>query len=1225
MKAQFLKIAGAKNEADFYKMFPTEEAFMAKHGAKVKKLQKAQNGIQYDQFGNPVQKNPPVNIPGMPGSPQQGHLYGSAFGGQQPPYSLPYDTSWQGDTPIFTPKKNEFLEGMQNAEVTSDSPKDITSTPFNTDKAIETGIGMVDSVVGGIKALKAEKKALKSARTWRDVSSIARRASETEDVNKRQVLTDNQRRLRKALIPTITGEELFPVTGVGTNVLARYGGYMQGGGEIQNTFAPEDIYADGGFEPMGESEYQGFTPLPDREIIKAYRAGGLVPRAQFGFDTFAKTLGGANANNPWNVGGNIGASLVGAATGNNAGSQIGGGFGKAAGMFFGMPGVGEAVGSFIGGVVDRNPQRTAKADKARMTNVNAMSGMQGLRQYWGGYNSVAEEGGNLTNPQLFTSFNGVTPRDFKRHFDDMDTLRTGGNIRSNQVGDIQIDDRGRLEPISYNPYTAGTGVTSMIKGPSHDRGGTNVSYNGNMVEAEGGEPITERQEGGSVGDTSAVITGDQTFNKVGAHEIPELSEYLGKKVKKIHADLAQKDAKLNKMQTKNSVALSEFNPITPIDKLTFNSLTMNEKGIGEQYKRNALKTESLIAYQDAINQEAESRGLDAGELSRGKVKPLPPEEMQMAKYGLSLLTKAQYGGKTREQYLKERGEAMGGGGGSTVSEQRAMHKKALEAQAEQDRLVNWVRSQQSLRPQGKAIYPQVSPNYEAEQARKKEASDKALNEMLKTGQGVFNPNVDLNNPPKVAAKKTTTAAVTKTAATPATKTAARANAITQATGTPTVTTATKATASRANVPSGTTVKVSKSQAAPKQKEATVPNTKDLPPLSEESYNELLALYKEAEKYPNKKSDATLKFQKRYHELAKDYAHAVLASEPVTEHGKRTKVSNKDLASNEDAIFGKRTRQYLAALKKAEPVKPATPAETLPADQPVKSVPDEDGVYETTPYKKYWWENLAPQIMPWLKKTPGEPLLGDQLAGEMYAMATNKEEPVQARFYQPQLDVPYDISYQDRLNENQATFNRLERAAGAGNPEALSMLAGQKYAGDSNVLAEQFRANQAKKDQVYSQNRATLNQAQMTNLGLADQQYVRQQQAKSNTKLAMQEALNSVAAKIGQNRLENRTLQTYANMFPDFSFGKDYNIRKTGAPTSFNMPVVYNAAGDITHVALYDSDGKIYDYRPITAQEQKTMGSAKKDKAAPTTTPAPAEDTAKKKERNGGIVRAFKNL
>ena len=43
MKAQILKIAGVKSEKEFYKKFPTEEAFMKKHG---KQLQKAALGLE---------------------------------------------------------------------------------------------------------------------------------------------------------------------------------------------------------------------------------------------------------------------------------------------------------------------------------------------------------------------------------------------------------------------------------------------------------------------------------------------------------------------------------------------------------------------------------------------------------------------------------------------------------------------------------------------------------------------------------------------------------------------------------------------------------------------------------------------------------------------------------------------------------------------------------------------------------------------------------------------------------------------------------------------------------------------------------------------------------------------------------------------------------------------------------------------------------------------------
>jgi hypothetical protein len=142
---------------------------------------------------------------------------------------------------------------------------------------------------------------------------------------------------------------------------------------------------------------------------------------------------------------------------------------------------------------------------------------------------------------------------------------------------------------------------------------------------------------------------------------------------------------------------------------------------------------------------------------------------------------------------------------------------------------------------------------------------------------------------------------------------------------------------------------------------------------------------------------------------------------------------------------------------------------------------------------------------------------------------------------------------------------------------------------------------------------------MTNLGIADQQYVRQAQAKSATKAVKQEALNSIASKIGQNRLENRTLQTYANMFPDFSYDKNYRIRKTGAPADFNMPVIYNKKGEPTHILNKDGDG----YVPINQQEEETSKAAENKAKAEKS--AAEEKAALEKKRYGGLVRAFKGI
>ena len=49
MKAQILKIAGVKSEKEFYKKFPTEAAFMKKHGKELTKLKKAQVGTMIQE------------------------------------------------------------------------------------------------------------------------------------------------------------------------------------------------------------------------------------------------------------------------------------------------------------------------------------------------------------------------------------------------------------------------------------------------------------------------------------------------------------------------------------------------------------------------------------------------------------------------------------------------------------------------------------------------------------------------------------------------------------------------------------------------------------------------------------------------------------------------------------------------------------------------------------------------------------------------------------------------------------------------------------------------------------------------------------------------------------------------------------------------------------------------------------------------------------------------
>jgi hypothetical protein len=163
-----------------------------------------------------------------------------------------------------------------------------------------------------------------------------------------------------------------------------------------------------------------------------------------------------------------------------------------------------------------------------------------------------------------------------------------------------------------------------------------------------------------------------------------------------------------------------------------------------------------------------------------------------------------------------------------------------------------------------------------------------------------------------------------------------------------------------------------------------------------------------------------------------------------------------------------------------------------------------------------------------------------------------------------------------------------------NPSALATLAAQKYAANSAVLGQQSRINQEMQMGAFNRNRGVLNDATLKNLAILDQQYTRQAQAKSATKAQAQAALSSIADKIAKNKLENRTLGVYENMY-------NYRFSPRGRAINANAPYEFN-----TQLAS------------MSTQEIEKLLEQKKE----------AENKGGKKEssaRNGSIVKAIKNL
>jgi len=347
--------------------------------------------------------------------------------------------------------------------------------------------------------------------------------------------------------------------------------------------------------------------------------------------------------------------------------------------------------------------------------------------------------------------------------------------------------------------------------------------------------------------------------------------------------------------------------------------------------------------------------------------------------------------------------------------------------------------------------------------------------------------------------------------------------------------------------------------------------------------EIKELYREA-KAKGIKSKEALALQQKFHEYFPDVAKEIILGNPEIT-GKARKMGYKNIAdlskadrniilnTNVDEYMGPRTEQYMAALARLERPRSADlTAPVVPSDK--KDTPaKEENKFEIIKNKKNPWINLGYQTLRGILDRPYEEGLSpDQLMGEYYAMSANQVEPVQATPYSPQLRVPYDISLQDQINQITSDQRATQKMMGY-NPAAQAMVASQAYDAKSKVLADQFRANQAMKDQVYSGNIATLNDAQLKNLAIYDQQYTRQEQAKSNTKAIAQAALSSIGDKLAKHKADVREYNVYKTLFPQYGFDRSGRGRFEGGYADFNTPQSqYPFYNNPNYALVKNSDG-----------------------------------------------------
>jgi hypothetical protein len=865
------------------------------------------------------------------------------------------------------------------------------------------------------------------------VSSIARQAAMTkpEEIERDYVRPEDIQN---------TGEEFFPIYGVGTNVLAKHGGMYnaQRGGNFLNNFRAggprnlnlkgDDLLGKGEFTyslPYYESMKEklehnrmlnrrnvnsmralqdgGYVPLNNPSIVKSYQDGGGVP-----YDAIGNTLGNF---------------AYGDKASRDAGSNIGGGVGRGIGTLVGGPlggAIGDFIGSGIGGLIDTNDNKQDIARDAINTNVSDMNNMKIGPQIHAGYASHMKQGGRLPGPnndygmlgapgpQMLKTFDGKNLNNMLQKASRMpDTLKKGGSVAGD--GNVKTLWGGDVNAVSYNPYAGGESL--YFSGNSHDKkdpktgqtgigvayGPQSVANNEAVVEVEN-EPAQIMQDGGN--QENLVVFGDL---KIPNNFISELGDNnaKGKKFKNYVNNLNDEEARINKQMGK-AVENAGDTQKTKWGELVRSTSDAIVQGGDMKLKDIANKKEMLADLQTALNDTFNERGIDGNKfLSKGEIEAV----------------------KDTQDYAEDGTEIPIAQGGLKINKLPTKFKTIKEAE---DANFVWDEEKETWKKEKTPAKEKVD---------RKDATGSDIGEMPK-GQSIDEGTGLAGN-------------------------------VTEA-----------------------------------DYEAFV---------KENSWFDW-------ENFDRRKKEDVKRFQREFN--------------------KRNKDAGIDVSLNVDGVIGEESvsARFTPEVESTE----ATPAEYEFAE-----VEEEATTTETTTVKPKTPFD-ASFLRPLFRRPIDNDLDYNQILPEINAAANNQLDPVYAQTYQPRLRVPYDISLQDQRNVINSQYRAMsQNPILANNPAALAAAQAPFFDALNTIGAEEFRQNQAMKDQVYSGNIEAINQARLTNLGIYDQQQQRQAQAVANTKATQQEIVKSISDKYQKNKLENRREKVLRELFPNFRFSEDLDLFNQG--------------------------------------------------------------------------------
>jgi hypothetical protein len=636
MKDQILKIAKVKSEKEFYKKYPSEEAFMKAHGKAFKKAAMGSKMVNDQLHQLTSWDNVPMAQAGLDVSPIK---------------------SFQSPTmPTMAGLDAKLSDASFQQQAIKNVEASAPGAGFDFAGAGMAALNAIPGIIAGAEAIGAQKKKIKKADQASRLSGLAAQAAGMRERVERKYVRPEDSLLQPG--------QMGNPYGAGTNYLAAENGTMIGGNptQIQNTYANTgDLYQDLGYEPLSESVY------------KQYRHGGEMPKAELG-EYFQDS----------------GQAQIGSSVGSAIGNAILPGVGGVVGGLLGKVG-----GNLLGGAKDA---RELAKFQAQTESNQQQAAFQNTLQ--GQFSGFMEDGGKVGNeykwvsntwqPQVIAKFGDYDVKDLLKPPHDADMLRSGGHLAqvhytppsaealftgrpalkpltmntggrlpsTNMMfdtdkypraedgvqmamgGDLEIGDGGHLETLSYNPNLPG-GEIGMFRGASHDNGGIKTKYGENEVEVEGNEPVVKLQDGGST--ENLVVFGNIKINKNIADLMGD-PKAKGKKFKTYIADVAKNDAKQLKRINKGLEIINDATDNSARDHLAMNTGQAMLDGAKAWQKINAAKIKEAGLVQDSIHQVANEYGVKSDKLAEGKLEKETDPSM-MGKNGKKM-KKAQEGIET---------------------------------------------------------------------------------------------------------------------------------------------------------------------------------------------------------------------------------------------------------------------------------------------------------------------------------------------------------------------------------------------------------------------------------------------------------------------------------------------------------------------------------------------------------------------------------------------------